>query len=67
MEVAMKKSIIVFLLFLLLSNGFSQKEIEITLINKTGFDFISRLPIKTSGGRISMRVCSITANPKPSS
>jgi hypothetical protein len=40
-EVTMKKSIIMILLFLLLSNGFSQKETEITLINKTGFDFIA--------------------------
>jgi hypothetical protein len=36
----MKQSILVFLLFLLTSNGFAQKEIEVTLINKTGFDFI---------------------------
>ena len=38
-EGAMRKSIFVCLLFLLPSKGFAQKEIEITLIKKTGFDF----------------------------
>ncbi len=40
MEAEMKQVIIVVLLLLLLENAVAQKEIEVTIINKTGFDFI---------------------------